>query len=288
MTHKLRLDDFRARRSVLDPDDFALGDDAPDPPPSNLVDKSVWNAIVTLPDDVSIRTSDHHGGALTTQHGLWGSWIHTVAVEVFWEKPMDPAARAILDVGDELNAATFEMLTGYYRQAASSLRAALEIMLAGSHASVTRTSPTEFSYRTFSRELGASPAAAALDSRLRQQCERCVFAAARFDPWVGDLYGRLTDYAHTREGHSLGDIRQSNGPIYVPRAVIAIHALFVETFMIVAVLARLVRPDFKLADDSRKHLIASGVTPTKVAAYAFVELFPTLFEDPGVFLAERS
>jgi hypothetical protein len=60
MVHRLPLTDFRARRSVLDPDDFAGGDDLPDPPPSDLIDPDTWQGIVGLPDDVSVRTSNRH------------------------------------------------------------------------------------------------------------------------------------------------------------------------------------------------------------------------------------
>src|SRR5262249_53140119 len=122
MSHALPWGDFRARRSVLDPDDFALSDEEPDRPPSDPIDETVWDSIVGLPDDVSIRTSEHHGTALKVQQGLLAAWISALTFEVFGEKPMDPAAHAVLDVGDELQAATYEILTGYYHQAANSLR----------------------------------------------------------------------------------------------------------------------------------------------------------------------
>jgi hypothetical protein len=52
--------DFRARRLMLDDDDFAVtsGKYAG---PTNLIAASTWKSMVSLPDDVSIRTSDKYG-----------------------------------------------------------------------------------------------------------------------------------------------------------------------------------------------------------------------------------
>lgn len=61
MSKKLPLTDFRVVRSVLESHDFALSE-GPDVPPTDLVEEDVWNGIMHLPEDVSIRISDHHGG----------------------------------------------------------------------------------------------------------------------------------------------------------------------------------------------------------------------------------
>jgi hypothetical protein len=60
MTKKLPLTDFRAVRSKLEPDEFAISV-GQDVPPSDLVDPDVWDSIMHLPEDVSIRISDHSG-----------------------------------------------------------------------------------------------------------------------------------------------------------------------------------------------------------------------------------
>jgi len=59
MTKKLPLKDFRAVRSKLEPHEFAISPDVL--PPSDLVDPDVWDGIMHLPEDVSIRISDHNG-----------------------------------------------------------------------------------------------------------------------------------------------------------------------------------------------------------------------------------
>jgi hypothetical protein len=58
MPKPLPLEDFRAVRIVLEDDDFALVPENPDHPPWDLIDRDTWNSIVTLPDDVGIRTSN--------------------------------------------------------------------------------------------------------------------------------------------------------------------------------------------------------------------------------------
>ena len=64
MPKPLPLSDFRAVRIILENDDFALVPENPDRPPLDLVGKETWNGIVTLPDDVSFRTSNDYGRVL--------------------------------------------------------------------------------------------------------------------------------------------------------------------------------------------------------------------------------
>jgi hypothetical protein len=63
---------------VLDSDDFDITDDKPDPPPSDLIHEKTWAGLTRLSDDVSIRTSDHHGAQLKLLHELWGEWLEAV------------------------------------------------------------------------------------------------------------------------------------------------------------------------------------------------------------------
>ena len=60
MPKLLPLTDFRARRTVLIRRDFDYAP-KPAPPPSDMIDEETWTSVVTLPDDVAVRTSDHHG-----------------------------------------------------------------------------------------------------------------------------------------------------------------------------------------------------------------------------------
>jgi len=76
-TKKLPLTDFRAVRSKLEPHEFAVNG-GEEVPPSELVDADVWDGIMHLPEDVSIRISDHNGARLRLMHQLWGDWVEAI------------------------------------------------------------------------------------------------------------------------------------------------------------------------------------------------------------------
>jgi len=104
MTRPLETSDFRAVRIVLEPTDFALGDDIPEPPPSDLVDRETWASVMTLADDVAIRTSNRHGTDIRVLNDLWGTLIEAVGVD------QDALYGALLDAADDFQGATFNAL----------------------------------------------------------------------------------------------------------------------------------------------------------------------------------
>ena len=59
---------------VLEPDDFAIGPEGPDPAPADLVDRGTWRSLTLLPDDVAVKTSSHHGTFLRDLSDLCGPW----------------------------------------------------------------------------------------------------------------------------------------------------------------------------------------------------------------------
>jgi hypothetical protein len=78
MTHPIPVADFRALRWVLDPDEFALGPDEPEPQPPDMIDEHHWSEIMTLPSDVSIRTTNWDGNAIGSLHDLRSSWLELI------------------------------------------------------------------------------------------------------------------------------------------------------------------------------------------------------------------
>ena len=74
MPRLLPLEDFRARRTALTRGDFLIA--APSAAPANdRIDRATWNSVVTLPDDIAVRTTNYHGTAIRQLHDLWGAWI---------------------------------------------------------------------------------------------------------------------------------------------------------------------------------------------------------------------
>lgn len=160
MAKQLALTDFRAVRRVLEPEDFALGAEQPDPPPSDSISEESWTGIMSLPDDVAIRTSDHNGKALGQVYWLWGKWIEAIGETS--EVPMfDP----MLDAGDDLQSSMFNALHGYYRAAFAGLRNVLEAVTIGTCGTLAgspqyanyRAGSTEFSFGNACDQLANEP-----------------------------------------------------------------------------------------------------------------------------------
>ncbi|WP_426440980.1 hypothetical protein [Bradyrhizobium genosp. P] len=82
MTKALPLTDFRSVRHILEPQDFALGGDEDDPPPSDQIKPVIWKGMMNLPDDVAVRISDHNGSRLELLYTLWSDWIEAVGHEL--------------------------------------------------------------------------------------------------------------------------------------------------------------------------------------------------------------
>ena|SRR5271165_945546 len=129
MPKRLPDKDFRAHRRVLNRRDFAY---APKPqvPPSDAVGKSTWDGIVTLPDDVAVRTSNHHGSTLAQLESLWGAWIESIG------EVQDCLSPAMLEAADDFQSSTYTALTGFYRLSITALRSALELTTIASWAQV--------------------------------------------------------------------------------------------------------------------------------------------------------
>ncbi len=98
MYRPLPLEDFRAVRIVLEDSAFALAPEEPSSP-LDLIEKEVWQDIMTLPDDVAIRTSNDHGRVLRLLQEMWEVWIEAATGSE------GPIRDGILDAADEFQAA---------------------------------------------------------------------------------------------------------------------------------------------------------------------------------------
>jgi len=117
MVKDLPLSDFRAVRRVLESSDFALVDDGPEAPPSDLISEKAWHSIMELPGDVAIRTTSHQGTRINTLALLTSAWT-----EAF---PPSPSIilHGMLDGFDAFQASLFNVVHGFYRRL--SLRSAM-------------------------------------------------------------------------------------------------------------------------------------------------------------------
>lgn len=97
--------DFRSRRWILEPEDFALGSDEPDGPPNDLIDAKTWESIVSLQDDVSIRTSNDYGSTLALLWRYKNEWnCLVIALQELEASPEKSSAmlRAMLPTNSSL------------------------------------------------------------------------------------------------------------------------------------------------------------------------------------------
>jgi len=268
---------------VLEPEDFAivLGEESP---PSDLVDKDTWYGIMTLPDDVSIRTSNHHGDLLKMLYELWGAWIEAIGepVDIADE---DQLYSTIADAADEFQAATFNSLHGYYRQSISCLRNALELTAIGTYCQVCgkaakykqwRAGQITISFGKACYKLGQVASVQQLESHLRNSPNDSIFSQKTGTypgGWARRLYSQLSNYSHSRPGFTDFDMWDSTGPIYEPKAFIQATQLYLETSMLCFTLEKLGRPDFILPQPALQLYESERVHPTGIARAAYEYLF---------------
>ncbi len=248
MTKRLSHSDFRTVRVVLEPEDFALGNDEPDPPPSDLIAEKTWHGIMDLPDDVAIRTSDHRGKVLGEVYWLWGRWIEAVG------ETEDPLFVPMLDAHDDLQASFFDSLHGYYRTAFSALRNVIELMTFGTCGALTRTplykewrnGSTEFKFGTACDLLSNEASLVKFNGGMRVAGHQSLWDAKRAELPGGfsrRLYRNMCDFAHSRPGFTDGDLRCSNGPVFVPGAFWDWYFAYIRTTSLCSILMFLARPN---------------------------------------------
>ena len=254
MVRNLDPDDFRAVRRVLEPSDFALSDDNPDSPPTDLIDEPAWRGIMDLPGDVAIRTTSLQGSRVSVLHELLCAWT-----EAF---PGDGiVARAMLDGFDSLQAAVFNLVHGFYKEAIFALRSALEILTFATVVELAKDTKSweswlvgdEFSFKRQCDRAQGLPPLDGLERRVRTTTGTAIFVSQDGNgrnAWARNLYRRLSEYAHARGNAANAELWESNGPIYSARGFALAYHFFLETYALCLILAKVANP---------------GLLPTKAA-----------------------
>jgi hypothetical protein len=252
MVIKLDPNDFRSRRLILEPNDFALRGTEPEPEPTELISESAWNGIMTLPGDVAIRTTSHQGERIELLYDLWSGWIHELPAGSI-------VAHAMLDSADDFGAALFNLTHGYYKQALFSLRSALEVM---TMACSCELSANHNRWKAWLRgaELRFARECDSLQSSvLIQRFDQSVFVDAAGslytandgtgkNAWARNLYRRLSQYAHARDVASNAQFWESNGPIYSADGMRASYHCFLETYALTLLAAKLAFSDLAMPE----------------------------------------
>ena len=255
MVSRLNPEDFRAYRLILDPDDFAIGDDEPNPAPTDLIPQDAWEAVTTLPGDVAIRTSNHQGTRLAILHELHLGWLRFMP-------EMDILSDAMLEVSDAFDAALFDLLHGYYRQAIGGLRNAVEVMTLGCACAIAGDRQTWATWETGDKtkfkevcdRLQRLPTVQVLEDEARRKTGTSLYAGdngSGRNAWARSLYQRLSRFSHTRGDTTNGHLWESNGPVYSPHGFQLSYHAFLETFALVLLVAKIAYPEFARPREAR-------------------------------------
>jgi hypothetical protein len=284
MSHDPAAPDFRGRRQKLPPEAFALHS-GKEPEVRDLIDEKTWASITSLPDDVSLLTSEQHGQTLRNAYAAWGLWPGLVLdiQSLCGDVSRDPLAVAALNATDEFQASVYAALTGFYRQALGTLRPAVEAMLAAVYFKVL---PDE---AAFTKWLEGDHTGRFFVKRVRQKLDKrepfCNFGkpgeTLMADAgWFAWLYGILSAFLHGRPAHTdetgrrvettNGGMWEGNGPIYAENAFVLWSRLYFNALLLSVLLAGLA--------DTR---LVRHAKPSDVSYEAYVERLLHWHPEPG-------
>ena len=245
----LPSDDFRRVRRYLAPHLFAWPDDDDAktyPPPSDLVPEENWDHVMTLPTDVALKSSSYEGSAIARLATLESQWIFS------WPQAGEAPymEEVVLLAGEEFSALVFNALHGYYRQAIGCLRNALETLMAAAGLAVTSNRDLFDRWRRGEQQIGFGQARAWLrDSVQGNKIESETAPDSIFgnddSSWAKARYRQLCAYAHSQAGYNNADFWESNGPIFVPEALVVVEQEFRETLALGYLLLRLAWPTYR-------------------------------------------
>lgn len=235
---------------------------------------------MNLPDDVSIRTSNHHGRQVKQIYELWGAWIEAIG------ENQDCLSEPMIETIDEFEAVTFNSLHGFYRQAIGSLRNALELVTIGAYCQVCtksteftqwRAGQIEISFGSACDGLSGATAIQLLNSHLRGVVGESIFNQKNktyAGGWARRLYSELSNYAHSRPTFTNADMWASNGPIYEPKAFELTFELLLQVYALCYyILVKVSRPSFVLPEPCKELLKSGTLAWMKIAYHSYDYLF---------------
>lgn len=286
MVRNMDLSDFRAIRRVLEPDDFALTDGEPDPPPTDLIDQETWEHIMILPGHVAITTTSHQGSRISLLSDLSSEWLFSAGRNGIMND-------AMLPIWDNLESCIFNTVHGNYKTALTILRTALETSVTAARCSLASDDKRwkrwragdEFKFGQMCEQILQIPAVDAQEQLVAQRLGVGLFKGSgrsRSDSWTASLYRRLCRYSHSRGNTTDASIWNSNGPIYAGEGLKLCYETFLETYALMLLLAKWSRGRMALKPNGKLILKRDSLDQY------LAEPFRTLAEDYRSWLWKRT
>jgi len=288
-------DDFRYKRYLLPAEAFALnaGDDSE----RDIVDKEVWRNVISLPDDVSLRTSGNFGMHLKAMTNLVHEWIDPIPAEVldpdrdpasYTPPPQTPTDRLILDMYEQFNACIFNALTGWYWIAIGCLRGALELSVVAAYFEIQPSQAVfdnwynggeELKFGNLCDHLGNASAIRSFETDYKSQHSATVALFDQRNPHrpaglVRSIFSSLSDSAHTRPHVAASRFWEgSNGPVFVVDSFIEVYRCFLEVVAISRIILTLGKSGLRYPDGFELLLAAPEFTPHQIIKFGFEKLW---------------
>lgn len=267
---------FREQRAYLSSEAFADPGDGRDDP-TDLIDRHLWMHLMDSPTDVLLQTTDHFGSTFRAMRSLSDMWISAITPD---GRDLPLVFDAYLDAYDEFEAAPFIVAHGWYRQATSGLRNALEVMTHAARFAIRSDRAGYAAWRDGTADpkfgnsvdlIGNHPSVAAVEMTLSPG------ALFGLNPGgvLRALYQELCRFAHGRPGHTNADIWESNGPVFVPEGFTQCWRGFRDTFLACIMLLKLAHPGLMRPDDLTKVADYAGAPWHGLAPAAVNAFFPS-------------
>ena len=225
-------------------------------PPTDQISREAWVSITALPDDVSLRTSEHFGSLVEEAWSLWREWISVVSAL----QGMDPAssespiAHSAMDAIDFFQASVYNALVGFYRLAFTSLRSVIENITISMTLELSGELQVFSEWQAGRRELHfggaadqatAHPSLRALEHQLRAKVGDNLFRQKAGNDAGGlarRLFRRISGFAHAAPGLTDADLWRSNGPVFAPATFEAWAEMFLCVYALGLAEIQLARP----------------------------------------------
>ena len=230
-----------------------------------MPNSDIWKSMTSLPHDVSISTYENHQETFDKFWEEWSAWNYLViALQDIAQNPHDsPIAYVACDSMDEFQASIYNTLVGFYRIGFSSLRNVLEQIAIGANLSLTGDTSAftdwiagniELNFGWAADNLRNQIAISSLENELNINTGDDLFhqkQPGRLGGLERRMFSELSSYTHSSPSFTNTDTWQSNGPVYVKKAVVRWSQMYRKVFLFAMIMLKAVEPRlYELAFDA--------------------------------------